>query len=103
MEDLYEKINQDAEFHALQKRRSRFSWTLAGIMLSTYYAFILVIAFKPALFAIPVSPDSTVTWGIIAGLGVIAVSFLLTGIYVYRANGEFDNETAAILKRFVGS
>ncbi len=103
MEDLYKKIDQDAEFHALQKRRSRFSWTLAVLMLTTYYAFILVIAFKPSLFAIPVNPDSTVTWGIIAGLGVIAVSFLLTGIYVYRANGEFDNETAAILKRVTGS
>lgn len=73
------------------------------MMLSTYYAFILVIAFKPALFAIPINSDSTVTWGIVAGLGVIAVSFILTGIYVYRANGEFDSETAAILERLVGS
>ncbi|MEM7466122.1 MAG: DUF485 domain-containing protein [Pseudomonadota bacterium] len=99
MEDLYEKIDRDPAFHALQQRRSRFSWTLAGIMLATYYAFILVIAFKPALFAIPINPDSTVTWGIVAGLGVIGVSFILTGVYVHRANGEFDRETAVLLER----
>ena len=99
MEHLYKQINDDPEFHALQARRSRFSWTLAVIMHSVYYAFILVIAFKPSLFAIPLGPDSTVTWGIVAGLFVIGVSFLLTGIYVYRANGEFDRETAAVLER----
>ncbi|MGR8947439.1 MAG: DUF485 domain-containing protein [Gammaproteobacteria bacterium] len=99
MEHVYEKINQDPEFHALQKRRSRFSWILAGIMLTTYYAFILVIAFQPSLFAIPLAEGSTVTWGIVAGLGVIAVSFILTGVYVVRANGEFDRETAEVLAR----
>ena len=103
MDHLYEEINRDPEFHALQKRRSRFSWTLAAIMLGTYYAFILVIAFKPSLFAIPLSEGSTVTWGIIAGLCVIAVSFLLTGIYVVRANGAFDQETARILSRVTRS
>lgn len=99
MEHLYKKINQNPAFHALQKKRSKFSWTLAALMLSSYYAFILVIAFKPSLFAIPVSPDSTVTWGIVAGLAVITVSFILTGVYVYRANGEFDRETAEILRQ----
>ena len=99
MEQVYEKINQDPEFHALQKRRSRFSWTLAIVMLITYYAFILVIAFKPSLFAIPLSEGATVTWGIVAGLGVIGVSFILTGIYVFRANGEFDKETAEVIAR----
>lgn len=103
MDHLYEEINRDPEFHALQKRRSRFSWTLAGLMLATYYAFILVIAFKPALFAIPLREGATVTWGIVAGLGVIAVSFILTGVYVARANGAFDQETARILSRVTRS
>ena len=45
-----------------------------------------------------VSPDSTITWGIPIGVGLIVSAFILTGIYVRRANGEFDDLNNAILK-----
>ncbi len=99
MDDLYEKIFNDAEFQALQRRRSRFSWTLAAIMLTAYYAFILVIAFAPRVFAIPLGPDTVITWGIPVGISIIVLGFILTAIYVHRANGEFDRDNEAIIKR----
>jgi uncharacterized membrane protein (DUF485 family) len=34
--------------------------------------------------------------GIPLGIGVIVISFILTGIYVWRANGEFDRLTKSI-------
>ena len=40
----------------------------------------------------------TTTLGIPLGIGVILAGILLTAIYVRRANGEFDRETAAILE-----
>ncbi len=70
-------------------------------MLSTYYAFILTIAFKPALFAIPLHADTVITWGILAALAVIGVSLLLTVIYVIRSNREFDPEAQAIIDEAV--
>jgi len=99
MDDLYEKIFEDAEFQALQRRRSRFSWTLAAIMLTAYYAFIGVIAFAPRVFAIPLGPNTVITWGIPAGVSIIVLGFILTAIYVHRANGEFDRDNKAIIKR----
>jgi uncharacterized membrane protein (DUF485 family) len=60
------------------------------MILIVYYSFILVIAFSPALFGIPVSDGGIVTWGIVIGLGVILFTFIITGIYVYRANTIFD-------------
>ena len=39
------------------------------------------------------------TWGIPIGLGVIVFTVLITGIYVRRANGEFDELTARIRDR----
>ena len=31
------------------------------------------------------------TWGIPIGFGVIVFTILITGVYVRRANGEFDD------------
>jgi uncharacterized membrane protein (DUF485 family) len=99
MDDLYNRIYADPEFQQVQRRRSRFSWTLAAIMFGSYFTFILVIAFAPDLFAIPLGPDTVITWGIPLGVSIIVLGFILTGIYVYRANGEFDRSIAAIVRR----
>ena len=99
MDELYHRIYADPEFQQVQRRRSRFSWTLAAIMFFSYFTFILVIAFFPALFAVPLGPNTVVTWGIPLGVSIIVLGFVLTGIYVRRANGEFDRSIAAIVRR----
>lgn len=91
MQHLYKKIYADPEFHELERKRGVFSWILAGITLLAYFSFILVIAFVPEWFAKPVTEGSIITWGIPFGLFVILLSFVLTGVYVYRANTEFDH------------
>jgi len=99
MDAHYRTIYADPAFQAVQRRRSRFSWLLASIMLVTYFGFILVIAFEPALLAIPLGPDTVITWGIPIGVGIIVLGFVLTGLYVRRANGEFDSTIEAIVSR----
>ncbi|MEE8059274.1 MAG: DUF485 domain-containing protein, partial [Pseudomonadales bacterium] len=69
------------------------------IVMLTYFSFILVIAFAPELFATPIIEGKIITWGIPVGLFVILFSFLLTGVYVYRANKEFDHITKDIVDR----
>lgn len=97
MQHLYRRIYADPEFHELEKKRGRFSWLLASIVMLSYFSFILVIAFSPEIFAIPIFADGIITWGIPAGLFVIVLSFILTGVYVFRANSEFDHLTKDIL------
>ena len=99
MQDLYEKIDADAAFHKLEKKRGLFSWLLAGIVLIAYFGFILIIAFAPHIFARPIFSGQVMTWGIPAGVAVIVLSFLLTGVYVYRANREFDRMMKKIIRR----
>jgi uncharacterized membrane protein (DUF485 family) len=99
MKDLYQRIFDDPEFRALQRRRSRLIWCLSAIMLITYFGFILVIAFAPGFFAVPLGEGTVVTRGIPIGVGIILLGLALTGIYVHRANGEFDAATAAIMRR----
>ena len=93
--DIYDKIKADEEFQILVKRRKRFSLLLTAIVLTIYFGFILTIAYAPSIFAKLISDDGVTTLGIPVGIGVIVISFVLTGIYVKKANHEFD----AILNR----
>ncbi|MGL4716338.1 MAG: DUF485 domain-containing protein, partial [Aeromonas sp.] len=61
-------------------------------------AFILLIAFAPGWLGTPLNDSTTITRGIPVGVGLILASFVLTGIYVFRANGEFDELNQKILK-----
>ena len=65
-------------------------------MLVIYYGFILIIAFAPKLLATPLSAGAVTTVGMPIGVAIIVSAFVLTGIYVARANGKFDALTKAI-------
>ncbi len=85
-----EKIHGNPKYQELIRKRSRFSWTMAIIMLVIYYSFIMTIAFAPGFLGTPIAAGSVTTIGIPIGIGVILSAFLLTGIYVVRANTQFD-------------
>ncbi|UVE16477.1 DUF485 domain-containing protein [Pseudomonas sp. LS44] len=97
-DSLYKRIDQNPRFHEMVAKRERFAWILSAIMLALYVAFIFLIAFAPQVLGARISDDSPTTWGIPIGVGLILSAFVLTGIYVRRANGEFDEMNKAILK-----
>jgi uncharacterized membrane protein (DUF485 family) len=94
--DSVERIKKHPLYTELVAKRKRFAWILTILMLAIYYGFILVIAFSPKLLAVPLSAGSVTTIGIPVGVVIILSAFVLTGIYVVRANGEFDRLTKAI-------
>jgi uncharacterized membrane protein (DUF485 family) len=98
MSELVESVRRDPRFDDLVAKRSRFAWLLSATMLCIYFGFILIIAFVPKLLAVPIGAGVT-TLGIPVGLLVIVSAFVLTGIYVRRANAEFDSMTRQILER----
>ena len=89
-QELVDQIKNDPDYVRLTTERSRFAWTLSIIMLIIYFGFVLTIAFDPALLGTKLSEGSVTTIGIPIGVGVIISAFILTGIYVKRANTEFD-------------
>lgn len=97
-ENIYQEIEDSPRFKELVQKRSRFAWLLSLITLALYVSFILLIAFEPQWLGTPIAAGSTITRGIPIGVGLIIISFVLTGIYVYRANGEFDRLNAEILR-----
>lgn len=94
--DIVERIKNNPKYTELVRKRTSFAWILSILMLIIYYAFILVIAFNPKLLATPLTEGSLITIGIPIGVLIILFAFLLTGIYVWRANGEFDRLTKEI-------
>ena len=99
MEDqLVQRLKADPDYHTLVSRRSRYGWVLSIVMLIVYYGYILLIAFKRDLLATRIG-SGVMTWGIPIGLFVIVFTVVITGIYVNRANGEFDELTARIRQK----
>lgn len=98
MEDnLVRRIASNPRYQKLVAVRSSFGWMLAVLMLIVYYGYILLIAFNKEFLATRIG-DGVMTWGIPIGLFVILFTVVITGIYVARANKEFDDLTAAIRK-----
>lgn len=97
-QDICQQIEDSAQFRELVEKRQRFATFLSIIMLVVYVGFILLIAFAPGWLGTPLHAGTSVTRGIPIGIGVIVVSFILTGIYVWRANGEFDRLNRAVLQ-----
>jgi len=102
-EDICQQIEDSAHFRELVEKRQRFATLLSIIVLVIYVGFILLIAFAPGWLGTPLNAGTTVTRGIPIGIGVIVISFLLTGVYVWRANGEFDRLNQAVLREVKAS
>ncbi|MBV1798058.1 DUF485 domain-containing protein [Siccirubricoccus sp. G192] len=93
----YRRVLGNPKFQELVRTRSGFAWTLAVIMLVIYLGFILLVAFAHDLMAMKIGGGVT-SLGIVLGLVVIVSAFLLTGIYVHRANTRFDDLTRDLTK-----
>ena len=94
------RIKADPRFRELEQKRNVFSWTLCVIMLVAYFAFIFLVAFGGKIVATPV-------WGVVTlafplGLGVVILAVVLTGIYVVKANGEYDELTRQLVSTMAG-
>ena len=91
------KIEANPKYHELRRKRNSFGWLLTIIMMVVYYGYIALIAFNKPFLAQPIGAGVT-TMGVPIGMGVIVFTIVITGIYVRRANSEYDRLTAEILK-----
>ncbi|MBN3724472.1 DUF485 domain-containing protein [Burkholderia sp. Ac-20379] len=73
----------------VSRRRTIVTWLTASTLVP-YYLFVLVAACKPAALATRIHGGSAITVGWIAGGLLIVGAWLLTGLYVRYANGEFE-------------
>lgn len=97
IDPIVAKIQSNPKYLELRSKRNRLGVTLTILMLVVYYGYIALIAFDKPFLAQPIGAGVT-SLGIPIGMGVIIFTIAITGIYVRRANGEFDALTKEILK-----
>ncbi|MCK6426043.1 MAG: DUF485 domain-containing protein [Burkholderiaceae bacterium] len=90
------RIRKNPKYQELKRKRSSFGWILTILMMVVYYGYISLIAFNKEFLARPLG-DGVTTIGVPIGMGVILFTIVITGIYVRRANNEYDALTAQIL------
>jgi uncharacterized membrane protein (DUF485 family) len=96
--DLTRRIAADPTYQELKSKRARIGWVLTIAMLVVYYGFIMLVAFGKPFLATRIGEGVT-TIGMPLGLAVIVFTILITGIYVRRANREFDALADQIAKK----
>jgi uncharacterized membrane protein (DUF485 family) len=91
------RIRANPKYQALKSRRNIYGWSLAALMMVVYYGYIALIAWNKEFLSQPIGAGVT-TIGVPIGMGVIIFTIIITGIYVRRANTEFDELTRQILE-----
>ncbi len=93
-----EKITRNPKYQELVQSRASLGWMLSIAMLVIYFGFILLVAYAKGFLATPLAAGAVTTWGILIGLFVIVSAFVLTGIYVVKANARYDALTRDIVE-----
>lgn len=93
----YEQIAAHPRYQELLRKRNRFSGILAALTLLVFAGF-LVFAMNREAFAAGISAGSAISWGIVVSVILIVFALIVAGIYVRRANSEFDAISRALIK-----
>jgi len=86
--DVRDEILGDQDFKRLRSWKNTVSYVLTVLTMVVYFGFLFLIAFRKDLLARELTKN--VTFGIVFGLGVIVISFVFTGVYVWWANNKYD-------------
>ena len=95
--EMYARIRENPKFKELVSKRERLAWTLTGIVLVLFFGLFLTVAFNPTALAVKLG-DSFITTGLVIGLFQFIFFWVLTAIYVRRANSDFDALTEQLLR-----
>ena len=96
--EIYKRVRANPRFSELEGKRSRFAYLLTAIVMLTYYGMMMLVAFAPEVLRTPISEGSMLTIGVPIGAAIIIGSWLLTGWFVSRSNGEFDQINNEIIR-----
>lgn len=95
---MYAHIRRNPRFAELVARRTRLAVMLSAVVLVIFYGFVMMVAFAPDVVATRLFEGSNLTVGIALGLFQFVLFWVLTLVYVRRANGEFDDLNKEIVQ-----
>lgn len=84
----YEDVQQSADFAELRRRFRAFSIPMTVAFIVWYFAYVLMSAFASDIMSIKLL--GAINLGLAWGLAQFATTFLLTWLYIRRANRKID-------------
>ncbi|MDD3328844.1 MAG: DUF485 domain-containing protein [Zoogloea sp.] len=96
-DELGDRIRANPKYQELVSKRNSYSWVMTILMLVVYYGYIMLVAFNKEFLAQKTGAGVT-SYGIPIGVGVIVFTIVITGIYIRRANTEFDALKEQVIK-----
>jgi uncharacterized membrane protein (DUF485 family) len=92
------RIRANPKFEQFVSTRNTYSIIMSILGAVAYYGFILLVAYDKEFLAKKMGAGSVTSIGIPIGVGVIVFTIIITWIYVRRANSEFDDINAEIIR-----
>ncbi len=81
-------LSPAAQLEAVSAARWRVAISLTGCMMAVYFGFILLVAFNKPLLGMRVAKGLSL--GMLMGVAVILVAWVLIWVYVRWANTHYD-------------
>jgi len=94
--ELVRRVQADPNYIELEQKRGSLGITLSILMLVIYYGYVLMLAFAKPFLGIIIGGVITLAFPV--GMFVLLSAIVITGIYVNRANTEFDALTRKIVE-----
>jgi len=96
-----EEIRETPEFAELQRTFRRFIFPMAALFLAWYALYVLLAALAPEFMGQRLG-GSTITVGLVLGLGQFVSTFVITMVYRSWADRTFDPQATALRERIEG-
>lgn len=97
---MKKEILESSEFKDIVKSKNSVSLILTALELILYFGFVLLIAYNKEFLGQKIY--GPVTIGIPVGIGVIVLSWVLTGIYVLWSNKSYDERVSKMKEKLGG-
>lgn len=86
--EMRDTMLRDPDFLELRRSKDRISLVLTLVTMASFYGFIYLLGWQQDWLA--QSFSGSINRGIPLGIGVIVLSWILTGVYVRWANSKYD-------------
>ncbi len=101
-QELAKHVLAHPKFKAMEKQKSILGWSFSAVMFFVYVAVIWTIGTNPQALGAKVHAGSIMTVGIYAGVAMIIFAFFITLVYVWLANGKYEDMTQEVVKEVMG-
>jgi uncharacterized membrane protein (DUF485 family) len=89
-------IDNDPRFQSLHRKKTTFLWSLMVFSMVFYFLLPIGAGYAPDLYKVKVWGPINV--GLLFALSEFIVAWGLAWYYAKKANAEFDEEAAALIK-----